>query len=207
MSPRFLFTRHGEAAHNPLINAKRKAEGRALLDPELTEKGVEQATALRARIREEVPDLTLVVTSPLRRALQTTLLAFGADAPVVVTPLHTESGHIVDGDEVAGHPCQRGRSAEELQKLFPPSWDWSQLQDAACWTNTQASKIRVHGPSQDGFFHPYACEARLDSFRDWLKRQTAGKKGTVVVVGHSGFFKDFLGGATMKNCELLEKSI
>merc|ERR1712079_651055 len=138
---RFFFTRHGEAIHNPLINAKRKAEGRAILDPELTDLGIKQAKTLQEQVKQQVPEIAVVITSPLTRALQTTQLAFGSDVKVVVTPLHTESGFAVEGDPVAGNPCQRGKAATELQQQFPPQWDWSALEDESLWTTTATSGI------------------------------------------------------------------
>ena len=45
----FSFARHGEAQHNKLIRDGRDSEGRALLDPALTEAGEAQARQLAER--------------------------------------------------------------------------------------------------------------------------------------------------------------
>lgn len=128
---RFFWARHGQAEHNVLIDAGRKAEGRGLLDPPLTEAGREQAAGLAASLAalslpeqgaEAVADgiqsqVDVVVTSPMTRALETAEIAVGtAEVPVIVTSLHTETGIPQPGDEVAGQNCQKGSSLA-LQKV------------------------------------------------------------------------------------------
>ena len=67
----FSFARHGEARHNELIRDGRDREGRALLDPALTEAGEAQALELAEALRPSERQFDLIVTSPLCRALQT----------------------------------------------------------------------------------------------------------------------------------------
>ena len=179
----YFFTRHGEAQHNV---AAVKAEGRKLLDPELTDLGREQASLLGKRLK----GLSVVVTSPLTRALQTTVLIVKEmpGVKVLVTALHTENGMAVEGDEVAGENCQRGRRTEDLREAFP-DFDFSTLSD---WT------------SEDGraYFHPLNVAERIDKFKLFL-RDIEGE--SILVVGHSGFYRRFLGGSKLKNCEVITR--
>ena len=70
--------RHAEALHNEAF----KVRGRVaytdpqFLDPELTELGKQQCLELKPQVMERLHSMELVVVSPLRRTLQTALLAF-----------------------------------------------------------------------------------------------------------------------------------
>ena len=194
----FTFIRHGEAAHNPLITAGDKAAGRAILDPKLTALGTEQATALGAKLTESNQSFDIVVTSPLSRALQTTALACPAECAarrVVVTSLHTENGIPVEGDPVAGNPCQRGAPLAELRADYP-TFDFAGCADEAQWTTD----------GRGGSFHPLGVAERLELFRTFL--HGLPEDAAVLVVGHSGFWKKFLGqDQKMANCELVERAV
>lgn len=69
MSPIVHFVRHAQGVHN-LSYANHH-----LLDPELTPLGEEQARALGARF-PVLENIQLILSSPLRRTIQTALLAF-----------------------------------------------------------------------------------------------------------------------------------
>lgn len=122
--------RHGEGFHNV---AQREWRAQAdwdgvsepytlvtdpemrFLDPELTPVGVEQAKALCARTATLSPGL--LVVSPMKRALQTGLIAFeqhvagGRLGPAVATDLLHEQG--------GKHTCDRRSSKEALSSEFP----------------------------------------------------------------------------------------
>ncbi|KAJ8604075.1 hypothetical protein CTAYLR_001773 [Chrysophaeum taylorii] len=199
MARRVLLTRHGEALHNVMIAAGRRAgdavvveEGREMFDPALTETGQAQAEAL-ARELEGV-GIAIIVTSPLRRALETTrIVAERLKVGVVVSSLHTENGIVVAGDDVAGKPCQRGRSKGALLAEYP-AWDFSGLDDV-----TWASE-------GEAWFHPSRVEDRIEAFSA-LVRELRPSDALVLVVGHSGFYKRLIGGGKMGNCELVERTL
>lgn len=236
-----VWARHGQAEHNVLIDAGRKAEGRALLDPPLTALGLEQARGLAGSLAqvvqggelEEAPAVALsslvdaVVTSPMTRALETVEAAFGPEppVPVLVTSLHTETGIPQEGDEVAGTPCQKGSPLPELevrggqgrrgQASVSHPGRGSFMKCAIPWALNDVVQARfpgfdfsaVHADGQwqcadetSGYFHPLAAPERLRLFRDWLEALPFGR---ILVVGHSGFFKRFLGGSKMKNCQAM----
>uniref|UniRef100_A0A7S2WF80 Uncharacterized protein n=1 Tax=Rhizochromulina marina TaxID=1034831 RepID=A0A7S2WF80_9STRA len=200
----FVWARHGQAEHNVLIDAGMKTEGRGVLDPPLTDLGRDQAVGLQQSLvaallgTEEGPlpplsDLVdAVVTSPMSRALETTQAAFGSApaVPVLVTSLHTETGVPVPGDEVAGQNCQKGSALPGLMSRFP-NFDFTSVQEDGQWQCADEAC---------GFFHPMPALERLLLFREWLEALPYQR---VLVVGHSGFFKRFLGGSKMQNCQAI----
>lgn len=193
----FSFVRHGEAAHNVLIAGGKAEEGRAILDPHLTELGNEQASKLADEVAPSYKNFDIIVTSPLSRALQTTAHVYDKmrNARVIVTALHTENGIPVGGDPKAGKPCQRGESVATLRPRYPPTWDWAAVDHDRNWTT-----------DGEGFFVPLPVQHRLPLFREFLERLPADKD--ILVVGHSGFFKELFGQEQkMANCELLTKAL
>lgn len=73
MPPTIILIRHAQALHN--VN-----KDYSIPDPPLSELGVSQCSKLRTRLREQVAQghfdrPELIVTSPMRRTLQTTTLA------------------------------------------------------------------------------------------------------------------------------------
>ena len=182
---KFYFTRHGEAEHNVVIARGREqndmeeiARGRAILDPELTELGQTQARSLGQELREQ--RFAVIVTSPLRRARQTTDLIveeLKTKPRIVVTALHTESGMPIEGDDVAGQNCQRGGPVD----------------DCADW-------ITDDGTS---YYHPLPVDARIPLFKEFLRQL----EEPVLIVGHSGFYKELFGSSIkMKNCEVVSRA-
>lgn len=103
------FIRHGEAVHNPHLQASKKesdpekkaelyAKGISFLDPELTEKGVQQAEGLRDRLARDNKTYDVVVVSPLRRTIQTAHIALsGRAALFVIDPESTETADPIWG--------------------------------------------------------------------------------------------------------------
>lgn len=68
MTPRLHIVRHAEAIHNI-------AHEKTLPDPELAAEGIQQARTLRQTFPYK-QDVGLIITSRLRRAIQTTLEGF-----------------------------------------------------------------------------------------------------------------------------------
>jgi len=97
-----LLVRHGETA----LSAEKRFSGRG--DPELTERGVEQARAVAARLASY--DVTAVVSSPLRRAART--------AEIVGEVLGVEVG-IDDGLIETDFGAWEGLTFGEAQSQWP----------------------------------------------------------------------------------------
>ena len=129
-SKKIHFIRHGQGHHN-IAQAEWRAAGKAgepyvlstdpdmkFGDAELTEVGRQQAVDLR--VRSALLDPEVMVTSPMRRAMLTGLLAFedhvagareGDPMPVVAY----EAAH-----EIAGkHTCDKRLAKAQLAELFP----------------------------------------------------------------------------------------
>eukprot|EP00811_Abedinium_folium_P032662 NODE_5690_length_1743_cov_7.766708.p1 GENE.NODE_5690_length_1743_cov_7.766708~~NODE_5690_length_1743_cov_7.766708.p1 ORF type:complete len:456 (+),score=100.48 NODE_5690_length_1743_cov_7.766708:118-1485(+) len=170
---RVVLVRHGEGRHN--------ATGRcSMVDPELTERGVAQARALKGNAALDGCDL--LVVSPLRRAVQTAVAIFGEQPPcrVVLTALHSErwSGR-----------CDEGTPKAQLLAEFPFLARWAgfdELSDGTWWA-TSAS---------DGNWR----RERVPAFGRWLR---ALPERRVVVVGHGAFFSP-LASRYLDNCEAYE---
>ena len=109
MGKHVAFIRHGEAVHNPHLQASKKetdpdkkaelyAKGISFLDPELTEKGVKQAEGLRDGLEGENKTYDVVVVSPLRRTIQTAHIALSGRATLfVIDPESTETADPIWG--------------------------------------------------------------------------------------------------------------
>lgn len=205
MPPRLFFVRHGEAQHNPFIvrgkaemNEELLRQGRSILDPRLTEKGRLQASNLREKMIAEGVKFDLLVTSPLSRAIETSLLSFsGICDAMLINP------DLVETAETRLGAPQRGQSITKLIEAFPElkQWDLSHIRqdvDGANWI--LGSQIELCPPA---YHNPLTVEERLEPLKSWLKSLPYNK---VVVVGHSMVF-DRLLGQSMGNCELLEHGL
>jgi broad specificity phosphatase PhoE len=107
MSPTLYIVRHAEGENN--IN-----DSSWIRDALLTEKGKEQCRQLK----KDFPypnDISIVMSSPLRRAIQTAALSFGPTiakpkVPFLVVPM---------GQEVSNKQCDIGHSREEIEQQLP----------------------------------------------------------------------------------------
>ena len=86
---RIFLVRHGEGTHNATGDGSK-------IDPLLTARGQAQAASLRGHLQLE--SCTLVVVSPLSRAVQTAATIFGEkpSARTVLTPQHSERWSAMD---------------------------------------------------------------------------------------------------------------
>lgn len=154
-----LFVRHAEAWHNATRNYD-------LPDPALTEDGEKQALALAAVPSPEVLRAQLIVTSPLRRTLQTTQIAFGnAGLPVLVLPMI---------QEVGPSPCDTGSEKAALEEWFD-----------------KVSLFSFHGLPEgwnlkEGVNCPGRVYERISRFVAWLRQR---KETSIIVVTHGTFVK------------------
>ncbi|QYS97843.1 hypothetical protein H0G86_005054 [Trichoderma simmonsii] len=116
MEPLIFVVRHAEAEHNVIMDFSQR-------DPPLTLKGFDQASHL-AKTFPEPSSISVVLTSPLKRALQTTLKGFSqvlALDSVGEDGQHGAARLLVDRDlqETSDLPCDTGSDRDILEKLFP----------------------------------------------------------------------------------------
>ena len=165
--------RHAQSAHNERVLELPDEDiarfDPALRDAPLTELGHRQAQALADDVAAQ-EDIELVVTSPLTRAIQTTLTAFGDHpAPRIVAALHREHQDSF---------CDIGRSPAHLAAEFP-MLDFDHLDDP--WWHVD--------PTTDGPFLRETLEClsmRVAAFSDWLR---ARPEECIAVVGHGTFLR------------------
>ncbi|KAK9352278.1 histidine phosphatase superfamily [Lipomyces doorenjongii] len=182
MAGRIHVVRHAESVHNTDHDFSR-------LDPELTALGRQQADDFR-RIFPSSDEVGLIVTSPLRRTIETTLLAF-AD---VLDKRYFEvgSGKGVDGgaqlvldpglQERSSLPCDTGSDQVVLEKIFP---------------NLDFSGLHAGWQLKGGLYAPDAVDDRASSVRrslaDRLVALQDRNRRDVAVVTHGVFMKHLSG--------------
>jgi broad specificity phosphatase PhoE len=173
--------RHGQST----FNAAFESTGTDPLhwDAPLTELGHRQVAEAAALVRD-IP-FELVVTSPLTRALQTTLGLFKdhpASPCIRVESLHREH---------QGSSCDIGRSPAALLQDFP-DLAFDHLDEV--WWHQDGE------PDERGFiFEPVeTLQERVRTFRAWLEERP---ERFIAVVGHGTFFFHLVG-RSLANCEI-----
>mmetsp|Transcript_87427 Transcript_87427/g.244695 ORF Transcript_87427/g.244695 Transcript_87427/m.244695 type:complete len:369 (+) Transcript_87427:98-1204(+) len=154
------FVRHAQAEHN--VNNEY-----GIRDPSITELGKRQAQELALRLKGLSTDV--IITSPLRRTLQTTQLVFGGSrAPILVQSLLQEGGD---------SPCDVGSDKATLKSWFPGSpFNFDSLADD--WY------------IKEGINHTDRLPERIARFVGWLR---ARPERSVVVVAHGVLLNGLLG--------------
>jgi glucosyl-3-phosphoglycerate phosphatase len=182
VTPRIHLFRHGESTFNASWDAFGLDPGHP--DAGLTDLGHEQVRLALPDVREL--DAQVIITSPARRALQTTLglfPAFQSRPPVVVEPLAR--------DRFAGDSCDYGRSSNELAAEFP-ELDFAHLAESWWWP-TPDGVLSAHIES------PRAFARRVEALRARLLSRC---ESSILVVAHQGTFRR-LAGVQMANGQLL----
>lgn len=172
--------RHGQSVFNAAFDAVARVDP-MIFDAPLSPLGREQAAALRTEVH--ALGVELVVTSPLTRAIETTLHAFGLDhAPVHVEALHRER---------LEHSGDVGRSPRELRRDFP-AFVFDHLDDPWWHSDGSHPQTIVLEPED-------VLLGRVSSFRAWLAKRP---ERNIAVIGH-GTFLNRLTGHQFRNCERL----
>lgn len=184
---RLHIIRHAEGIHNP-------THDKTILDPPLTENGVQQSKQLC----EDFPyhdDVGLVITSPLRRTLQTALIGFSkcldaknyhssANASCAGSTALPRGAELSLEPEIQAHssrPCDTGSPAEILQSEYP-DLPWSEI-DLGIF------------PAKEGKYAPDAesLEQRGKRVQQMLLREFKRLEGSgredIVPVSHGGFLR------------------
>ncbi|KAI0436915.1 histidine phosphatase superfamily [Xylaria telfairii] len=191
MPVKINIVRHAQSRHNVEVN------GDEIRDPSLTAEGMQQAKALgntfpyTQRVRH-------VISSPMRRAIQTGLLAFD--------PLIKQGVKIIlapDLQESSARPSDIGSPAPELREEFGDAIDTKFLSDG--WFSKDASAS--YGGRDQKKVAERARRARL-YIRSIAKTLSDGDH--ILVVAHSGFVKHLiqgapsLGNAEFRSCQFVD---
>lgn len=184
MVSRIIIVRHAESVHNVTKDFSQ-------LDPPLTALGVEQASSISKKLLS-AENIATIISSPLRRALQTTLAGFSA----VLDKQYFDksSGQGIDGgarlsldpdlQERSDLPCDTGSSASELAKAFP-GLSFGDLGEE--WL----MKSGRYAPNDDAVRE--RAERVRKSLFETAKRLENKEQKDIVVVTH-GVFMKFLTG-------------
>lgn len=159
MTPtRLYLIRHGET------EANKNGILMGSTDVPLNEQGRLQALTLRERINALTADH--IFCSPLQRAVETAVLIFGENAPII-TDSSIQEYHFGQWE---------GKHFSEIAKAYPETWKYWLLD----WEQTQI-------PEAEAFA---AFKLRLIMFVDELLRYHQGKK--LVLVSHGGCIRALL---------------
>lgn len=149
-------------------------------DPRLTQTGTRQA--------QRIPDLlpadaranaTLILTSPLRRCIQTCLIAFGRQISWHASKLMI----LPELQEIGTAECDRGSTKETLMEDFPMiREDIDQLGEHWFEKPADDDKGRLLELEQG--------KERVQSFKKWLIDRS---ENVIIVVTHNGFLRELLG--------------
>jgi glucosyl-3-phosphoglycerate phosphatase len=176
MGKAVYLVRHAQSTFNEIF--ERTSIDPYHFDARLTQEGFGQIESARPQIRALSPDL--IVTSPLTRALQTTIGIFENNCPVLVEPLLTEQ---------LSNSCDVGRSPADLAEEFP-SLGFSHLSDRWWYDGPKDHRgIPVELLEQLG--------GRISEFLRWLDTRS---EEHIILVGHGTFFFQ-LSGTSLRNCE------
>jgi len=145
---------------------------KAVLDAPLTPLGRKQAAALSPAIPQLHDKVELIVTSPLKRTLQTTLLGWGP----AVKRLGIQNVICHPGaQECNDFPCDTGTPREELEQLKEfTGFDFSKL--TPDWT----SKKGFYAADQD------ALTARAQAVRQFLRERP---EKHIALIAHGDFLR------------------
>jgi broad specificity phosphatase PhoE len=184
MSSKIHVIRHAEAVHN-------LSKDFSKFDPPLTPLGFSQAANL-IKTFPDASNVGLILTSPLKRAIQTTLSAFPHVLdkryfdPESASGIERGAELVIDAElqERSSLPCDTGSDIEELRSMFP-RLDFGALERRWQW--------------KEGLFAPddEAVRGRAVRVRKRLEGVVEGLKGRekrdVVVVTHGVFMRFLVG--------------
>jgi broad specificity phosphatase PhoE len=171
--------RHGQSTFQVTFDVTRVDP--MTFDAELSEKGALEARTAAAEVARLGIDL--LVTSPLTRALQTSLAVLEAvpATPLIVHPLLRER---------LDDSCDVGTPASLLAARFH-GVDFGGLEETWWHTGNEGERGFAVEP-RDGF------RRRVQEFRDWL---LAREESRILVVSHVGVLFE-LCGVRLENCVL-----
>jgi broad specificity phosphatase PhoE len=181
---KIYIVRHAESEHNV-------SKDFSQLDPPLTARGFEQSQQLSQTI-PDASNVAIILCSPLRRAIQTTLAGFSDILDKRYFPndpargKHDGASLLLEADlqERSNLPCDTGSSVEELKKAFP-------LLDFDGLDETWPTKTGRYGPD-DGDVGERAVRV-TDLLGGLAEKLNVEDRKDVVVVTH-GVFMKFLTG-------------
>ncbi|KAK4235213.1 histidine phosphatase superfamily [Achaetomium macrosporum] len=178
MPPTLILVRHAQALHNVENN---------LHDPELTELGRKQCTELKENLMPRISrdlDVGLILVSPMKRTIETALLAFGELVQRGI-PIVAHAGW----QENSSQPCDTGNPLSSLSPLFPQV-DFSRV-DPIFPDKTSPAAALYH----------YTRRAVLARGQAVLRELRGRPEKAVIVVSHSSFLRTGVTGHYFMNAD------
>lgn len=172
MPPTLILIRHAQALHN--VDQRYH-----LHDPDLSELGFEQLKPLRQNLMAHplAQNAGLIVTSPMRRTIQTTL---GSVDWLIAKGIKVEAD--ADWQENSAKPCDTGTHVTALGEEFPVV-DFSSLDPVYPDKSTPA-----------GSRYAYNKKALLARGQSALQKLYNRPEKVIIVVSHSGFLRECVSG-------------
>ncbi|KAK4119265.1 phosphoglycerate mutase-like protein [Parathielavia appendiculata] len=180
MPPTLILVRHAQALHNV-------DKDYTLHDPELSELGRKQCAELKEQLIPRIPknlDVGLIIVSPMKRTLETALLAFGELIDRGI-PIVAHAGW----QETSAKPCDVGSPLASLPPLFPQV-DFSHV-----------DPVFPDKTSPAGAFYRYSRQAVVHRGQTVLRELRDRPEKAVIVVSHSGFLKHAVTGHFYMNAD------
>ncbi|KAI1819013.1 phosphoglycerate mutase-like protein [Xylaria intraflava] len=179
MPPTLILIRHAQAEHNV-------AQDYSLHDPGITELGRQQCAELRDSLIADslAQQAELIITSPMRRTLQTALCTVDW---LVEKGVKIEAD--ADWQENSAKPCDVGHAVSKLAKEFP-GIDYSTV-DQVWPDKTSPAGNRYH----------YTKQAVLARAQAALQKLYERPEKVIIVISHSGFLRVGLTGCWFFNAD------
>ena len=171
------FIRHGQSEFNAAYDGGDKDP--MIFDAPLTDKGIRQAEEAKVLVADL--GIKQVITSPLTRAIQTSLCIFGNSMPITVTAGHRE---------LLIHSCDVGRSPGDLRRDFP-NLCFDHLPDR--WWH--------QGPENEDGIAVEPHEVFLQRIAEFEVDLARIEERPLAIVGHGNAFNAMIG-RMLDNCEI-----
>ncbi|KAL1310972.1 hypothetical protein AAFC00_001192 [Neodothiora populina] len=155
--------RHAQGYHEITPN------GHSIHDPQITPLGIENSLLLRSQFPSH-HSVDLLLASPLRRAIETALVAF---EPATLAPKNLKVVCVPDAQEATAEACDTGSEKEVIEGWFGDKVDVGLVKDG--WNGKRGSLYGVEVA---------VTMERARRLRNWVKDRPEKE---VVLVSHGNF--------------------
>jgi hypothetical protein len=183
---------------------KTKATSKSYKNPGLSSKGYETIFRSRNVIKDYIGNPDIIISSPLKRAIQTCLLVFNSEitTPIRLVPLVTEFENIIENKgnarnilkidpELIGHINFKNIDfSNDKNNLLYYDFGWRRVFESG-WEN-DSSKIKVLDKTLSWFESDNQIilneDMRIETFKEFLSNSEFSSK-TIVIFSHTSFIK------------------
>ena len=166
----------------PPRSGEDEADVRKIHDPGLTPVGRQEARLFPLYYKYHIKP-TLILSSPLRRCLQTTTIAFG---PMIRSGELRALAH-PGLQEVSNDACDTGTPLDVLREEFPDIQFPDEVFPQDAWPRNRINQLQKSGTIYAD--EPELLLQRAVEFREWVRREVEDIE--IIVVTHGGFVHFF----------------